>query len=64
MVSPGLVIKRIYEVVDAWLNYYHHTDYVNGTENIQECFNEQIQMYIEKYQQNEKLFQSNDFVKH
>lgn len=54
MVSPGLVIKRIYKVIDAWLNYYHHTDYLKGTEKIQECFNERIQVYIREYQQ-EKL---------
>lgn len=64
MVSPGLVIKRIYQVIDAWLNYYHHTDYLNGTEKIQECFNERIPMYIEKYRQNEKMVQLNDFEKY
>ena len=62
MVSPGLVIKDIYKVVDAWLNYYHHTDYVAGIEKIQECFNERVQRYIEKYQQNEKMVQLDNFV--
>jgi len=64
MVPPGLVIKRIYKVIDAWLNYYHHTDYLKGTEKIQECFNERIPMYIKKYQQNEKTFQLDNFVKY
>ncbi|TFH40642.1 MAG: hypothetical protein E4G94_09245, partial [ANME-2 cluster archaeon] len=62
MVSPGLVIKDIYKVVDAWLNYYHHTDYVAGIEKIQECFNERVQRYIEKYQQNEKMVLLDNFV--
>ena len=62
MVSPGLVIKDIYKVVDAWLNYYHHTDYVAGIEKIQECFNERVQRYIEKYQQNEKMVQLDNFI--
>ena len=61
MVSPGLVIKRIYKVIDAWLNYYHHTDYLAGIENIQECFNERIQMYIEKYQSGKYLHNKSDF---
>lgn len=33
-------------------------------EKIQECFNERIQMYIEKYQQNEKMLQLDNFVKY
>jgi len=57
-----LVIKRIYKVIDAWLNYYHHTDYMAGIEKIQECFNERVQRYIEKYQQNEKMVQLDNFV--
>ncbi len=61
MVSPGLVIKRIYQVIDAWLNYYHHTDYLNGTEKIQECFNERIPMYIKAYQSRKDLHKKSDF---
>ena len=61
MVSPGLVIKRIYKVIDAWLNYYHHTDYLKGTEKIQECFNEQIQVYIKVYQSRKDMHNKSDF---
>lgn len=45
--APGVVIQDIMTVVDPWINYYHHTDYLAGIERIQRCFNEGIQRYIE-----------------
>ncbi len=50
--APGPVIQDIMKVVDQWMNYYHHTDYLAGFERIQRCFNECVQRYIEGIQQN------------
>ncbi|AKB32507.1 hypothetical protein MSSIH_1817 [Methanosarcina siciliae HI350] len=40
------VIKKIYRVVDPWVEYYRHTDYAAGIERIEQCFNEKIQDFI------------------
>ena len=40
--APGKIIENIYKVVDPWVNYYKHTDYEEGLERIEQCFNERI----------------------
>ena len=49
---PIVVIQNLNKIIDSWLNYYHHTDYLAGIEAIQGCFNMRIQRYIRDYKQN------------
>jgi RNA-directed DNA polymerase len=59
--APGAVIQEIMKVVDPWINYYQHTDYLAGMERIQRCFNECVQGYIEGVQKTDEQNLQKDF---
>ena len=50
------VQEDIQKVVRPWIYYYHHTEYVEGLEEIQRYFNAQVREYVRKFQEPE-LFQ-------
>jgi RNA-directed DNA polymerase len=52
--APGIVMQEIIKDVDAWVNYYQHTDYYFGIERICKCVNEEMQRYMEG-NQNENI---------
>ena len=47
------VLEDIQKVVRPWIYYYHHTEYVEGLEEIQRYFSAQIREYAIKYREPE-----------
>ena len=47
------VLEDIQKVVNPWLHYYHHTEYLEGLEEIQRYFNAQLRQYTSKYRETE-----------
>ena len=47
------VLEDIQKVVNPWIHYYHHTEYVEGLEEIQRYFNAQLREYARKYRETE-----------
>lgn len=48
-IPPEKAIQRMNVLIDTWLNYYHHTEYAEGMERIQRCYNERLQVYMNAY---------------
>lgn len=51
--SIECVLEDIQKVVRPWIYYYHHTEYVEGLEEIQRYFNAQVSEYVRKYRESE-----------
>ncbi|MDI9394772.1 MAG: group II intron reverse transcriptase/maturase [Euryarchaeota archaeon] len=45
------VLEDIQKVVRPWMCYYHHTEYLDGLEEIQRYFNVQLREYTRKYRE-------------
>ncbi len=62
--APGSIMQEIIKSVDAWVNYYQHTDYQFGIERIRKCVNEEMREFISKSQNDESEKQSKQIKKY